>query len=76
MLVAAYAQGLRRYELLGSPDPYKLDWTDAVHDLTRVQVFSRTPGGLASLAGWKYGRPLAQRAARATQSLRERRRAR
>lgn len=72
MLVAAYAQGLSRYELLGQPDPYKLDWTDAIHDLTRVQVFSRTPAGFASLASWKYGRPLAQRAARSAQSLRER----
>jgi len=72
MLVGAYAQGLGRYELLGSPDPYKLDWTDAMHDLTRIQVFARSPAGRMSFAGWRYGRPLAQRVAHSAQSLRAR----
>ena len=62
MLVAAFAEGLDRYELLGRPDPYKLDWTDEIDNFTRLQVFSRSPSGLASLATWKHGRPLAQRA--------------
>ena len=76
MLVAAFADGLDRYELLGQPDPYKLDWTDDIHDLTRLQVFARSPSGLASLATWKHGRPLIQRARGAVRSEALRRRLR
>jgi CelD/BcsL family acetyltransferase involved in cellulose biosynthesis len=68
MLVTAFGEGLSRYELLGQPDPYKLDWTDAVDDLTRVQVFARTPSGLFSLAKWRFGPPLVQRAQAALRS--------
>jgi CelD/BcsL family acetyltransferase involved in cellulose biosynthesis len=76
MLVSAFADGLDRYELLGQPDPYKLDWTDDIHDLTRLQVFARSPSGLASHATWKHGRPLIQRAGGAVRSEALRRRLR
>jgi CelD/BcsL family acetyltransferase involved in cellulose biosynthesis len=53
--------GLRSYEFLGESDPYKLAWTDKTHPRMRVQAFSRSPLGLAQLAAWRYGRPLAKR---------------
>lgn len=60
MLAHAFASGLRRFEFLGAADPYKLLWTDRCHDLTRVQLFSDSPAGLASRALWEYGRPVAR----------------
>src|SRR3954447_1359684 len=53
--------GLRSYEFLGESDPYKLAWTDKTHPRLRVQAFSRSPLGMAQLAAWHYGRPLAKR---------------
>ena len=53
--------GLRSYEFLGVADDYKLAWTGATHERLRVQSFSRSPLGLAQLAAWRYGRPLAKR---------------
>ncbi len=61
MLVAAFAAGLDRYEFLGQPEPYKLDWATGVRDLTRLQVFANTPAGLGSHSAWRYGRPAALR---------------
>ncbi len=58
----AFEQGIRRYEFLGADDSHKLEWTDRCHELLRVQAFSRTPGGLAGAALWRYGRPVAKRA--------------
>src|SRR4051794_33842950 len=54
--------GLRSYEFLGTADEYKLAWTDKTHPRMRVQAFSRSPLGLAQLAAWRYGRPMAKRA--------------
>src|SRR3954452_18296763 len=54
--------GLRSYELLGRADDYKLAWTDKTRPRLRVQAFSRSPLGLAQLAAWRYGRPMAKRA--------------
>jgi len=60
MLVNAFESGFTRFEFLGAADPYKLLWTDRCHDLTRVQLFSDSPAGLASRALWEYGRPVAR----------------
>jgi CelD/BcsL family acetyltransferase involved in cellulose biosynthesis len=53
--------GLRSYEFLGTTDEYKLAWTEKTRPRMRVQAFSRSPLGLAQLAAWRYGRPLAKR---------------
>jgi CelD/BcsL family acetyltransferase involved in cellulose biosynthesis len=58
----AFEQGTHRYEFLGAADSHKLEWTDRRHELLRVQAFSRTPGGIAGAALWRYGRPVAKRA--------------
>jgi CelD/BcsL family acetyltransferase involved in cellulose biosynthesis len=58
MLRAAFASGLRRYEFLGTDEPYKLEWTDTCHELVRLQVFGPTVAGTASRLVWKRARPL------------------
>lgn len=60
MLANAFESGLTRFDFLGTPDPYKLVWTDRCHDKTRLQVFATSPTGIASKALWKYGRPVAK----------------
>jgi CelD/BcsL family acetyltransferase involved in cellulose biosynthesis len=68
-IARAYEQGLERYDFLGAEDRYKLDWTSAVRERVRVQVFGLTGRGMAEFAAWRYGRPIAKRA---QEALRER----
>ena len=42
-------EGVRRYEMLGDDDPYKMRWTDTVHDMREVTVFTPSPRGVAAL---------------------------
>jgi CelD/BcsL family acetyltransferase involved in cellulose biosynthesis len=58
MLRAAFETGLRRYEFLGTDDPYKLEWTDTCHELVRIQVFGRALAGTVTRLAWERGRPL------------------
>jgi CelD/BcsL family acetyltransferase involved in cellulose biosynthesis len=51
--------GLLSYEFLGQPERHKLDWTDELRDLVRLQAFARSPAGLASRVAWTHGRRLA-----------------
>ncbi len=62
-LSRAFGEDLSTYEFLGDADSYKLVWTDTTRERRRLQVFSSSPLGQAQLAGWRYGRPLAKRAA-------------
>jgi CelD/BcsL family acetyltransferase involved in cellulose biosynthesis len=62
-LSRAFDEGLATYEFLGDADSYKLVWTDTTRERRRLQVFSSSPLGQAQLAAWRYGRPLAKRAA-------------
>jgi CelD/BcsL family acetyltransferase involved in cellulose biosynthesis len=64
MLERAFAEGLASVELLGTDDPYKLEWADGARGRIRLQAFSRSPlGRLGRLAA--HARPVASRAARA-----------
>ena len=60
-LARAFELGLRRYEFLGTDEPYKTVWTPAVHERRVLQAFAPTPLGLAERAAYAYGRPLARR---------------
>jgi CelD/BcsL family acetyltransferase involved in cellulose biosynthesis len=61
-LRAAWERGDRRYEFLGPPDRYKLQFANARTTLRHVELFPRTvPGGLA-YAAVAWGRPVAKRA--------------
>jgi CelD/BcsL family acetyltransferase involved in cellulose biosynthesis len=73
VLARAFATGLQRFEFLGPPEPFKLEWASGCHDLKRLQLYARTPTGLTGWAATVYGRPLARRArvaARDAQQLR------
>ena len=61
MIAAAFAANLRRYEFLGAPEPYKLLWTDQLHDWTRLQLFPRSLGGRLEHLAWSRGRDLVTR---------------
>jgi CelD/BcsL family acetyltransferase involved in cellulose biosynthesis len=61
MLARAYAAGLDRYDLLGTDDPWKAEWTDNTRELISLQGFARSLPGLVDWAAWAHGRPLAKR---------------
>jgi CelD/BcsL family acetyltransferase involved in cellulose biosynthesis len=58
----AFARGLRRVELMGSAEPYKLAWATGTSPRAALQAFSGSPAGRAAWAAATYGRPLARRA--------------
>lgn len=60
-LQRAFELGLRRYEFLGTAEPYKTVWTPAVHERRVLHAFAPSPLGLAECAAYAYGRPLAKR---------------
>lgn len=60
MLRNAFERGLKRYEFLGQADPYKLIWTDRLHERERLQLFPPGPLGAVESLAWRRGRPLVQ----------------
>lgn len=58
----ARERGLRRVELLGGDERYKLAFAGAVRERVRLQAFRPTPLGSAGWALEAWGRPLARRA--------------
>jgi CelD/BcsL family acetyltransferase involved in cellulose biosynthesis len=58
-------RGAKVFDFLGDDDPYKLAWTDHVRELQRIQIFDRSPVGIAGYTVWRHGRPLARRLTRA-----------
>jgi CelD/BcsL family acetyltransferase involved in cellulose biosynthesis len=60
-LERAFELGLRRYEFLGTDEPYKTVWTATVHERRVLHAFAPTALGLAERAAYEYGRPLAKR---------------
>lgn len=61
VLESAFAHGLERFEFLGPPEPFKLEWTSTCHDLKRVELFDRSLPATASWAATAHGRPAAKR---------------
>jgi len=62
---SAFERGARSYEFLGDADQHKLEWTSSVRERLLLQAFAPRPTGLAELAAFRFGRPVAQRALRA-----------
>jgi CelD/BcsL family acetyltransferase involved in cellulose biosynthesis len=60
----AFELGLRSYELLGQQDEYKRQWTSAVRERLRLQLFPRRPVGSANYVAWRYGRTLVRKVRR------------
>lgn len=62
MIEDAFARGLRRYEFLGSDEPYKLKWSTGERRLVTVEAFAPTLAGRAHGLAHRHLRPLAARA--------------
>lgn len=63
-LERAFTVGLRRFELLGEPEPYKLAWTDRVAERSWLKAHPRSPYGVAAtalLGARERVRPVARR---------------
>jgi CelD/BcsL family acetyltransferase involved in cellulose biosynthesis len=60
-LARAFGLGLRRFEFLGTDEPYKTAWTPTAHEQRIVQAFAPTAAGFAERTAYAYGRPLARR---------------
>ena len=69
-LAHASDAGIRRVELGGGEEPYKLRWTDKLRERCLVQAFARSPSGVADWAAFRFGRPAAKRAAALARSRR------
>jgi CelD/BcsL family acetyltransferase involved in cellulose biosynthesis len=61
-LARAFELGLRRYELLGGADPYKLRWATSGYKRVLFQAFAPTFAGRMRRAAYAYVRPAARRA--------------
>ncbi|MBA2358086.1 MAG: GNAT family N-acetyltransferase [Actinobacteria bacterium] len=61
MIERAFAIGLTSYELLGSEEPWKAEWSSKQRVRLVFQAFSPGPPGRAEWAAYAFGRPLAKR---------------
>ena len=55
-----FAAGLSRIEFHGGAQPYKLLWTNSVHEQTRFEAFQPTSAGWLRWATLAYIRPAAK----------------
>jgi CelD/BcsL family acetyltransferase involved in cellulose biosynthesis len=62
MLAWAFGRGLHTYEFLGADEGFKLGWTSGLRERLAIQVFPRSPAGVAGWCAYAYGRPAAKRA--------------
>jgi CelD/BcsL family acetyltransferase involved in cellulose biosynthesis len=61
MLESAFSKGLNRFEFLGPPEPFKLEWTSTCHDLKRVELFDRSIPATGAWAAAAFGHPAAKK---------------
>jgi CelD/BcsL family acetyltransferase involved in cellulose biosynthesis len=61
MLENAFTKGLERFEFLGPPEPFKLEWTSTCHDLKRVELFDRSASSTGSWVAAAYAQPAAKK---------------
>jgi CelD/BcsL family acetyltransferase involved in cellulose biosynthesis len=57
----AFRSGVRRIEFHGAAEPYKLRFSETVHERVMLDAFARSPTGRLDWALWRYGRPVAKR---------------
>jgi CelD/BcsL family acetyltransferase involved in cellulose biosynthesis len=60
-LERAFTRGLRRYELLGGDDDYKLRWATGTQERLLFQAFAPTLAGLVDWAVFAHARPRLKR---------------
>jgi CelD/BcsL family acetyltransferase involved in cellulose biosynthesis len=56
-----FESGVRRIELNGDADPYKLSWASDSHEYKRLEAFAPTVAGQLAWAAFIYSRPVANR---------------
>lgn len=66
LLEALQPEGLRRYEMLGNADAYKMRWTSTVREMVDVACFAPSPAGLAQFGRTRVAPALARRVRRLT----------
>lgn len=62
LLAHASESGLQSLELLGTDEPYKLQWTSMVRTRVLVQAFAPSPAGRTERLAYRHGRPIAKAA--------------
>ncbi len=63
LLARAWQDGVRRYEMLGADDAYKMRWTSTVHDVLSLRAFRATPRGLTAYGVRRLAPSVRRRAA-------------
>ena len=61
VLQNAFLSELERFEFLGPPEPFKLEWTSTCHDLKRVELFDRSARSTGSWFATAFARPAAKK---------------
>lgn len=61
MIENAFSRRLERFEFLGPPEPFKLEWTSTCHDLKRVELFDRSVISTGSWAAAAFAHPAAKK---------------
>jgi CelD/BcsL family acetyltransferase involved in cellulose biosynthesis len=61
VLENGFSRGLERFEFLGPPEPFKLEWASACHDLKRIELFDRSILSTGSWAAAAFARPAAKK---------------
>lgn len=56
-----FDNGVRRIELNGDAEPYKLAWADEFHEYQRLEAFAPSVAGQLAWAAFTYSRPVASR---------------
>jgi CelD/BcsL family acetyltransferase involved in cellulose biosynthesis len=64
MIRRAYGNRVRRYDFLGDDNPWKLDWTDRVHERRELRTYPASPLGSLGWLADTYARPAAGRVLR------------
>jgi CelD/BcsL family acetyltransferase involved in cellulose biosynthesis len=60
MIARAFREGLATYEMLGTDEPWKLEWTSATRSRELVQAFAPSLAGSLDHTWFAHGRPLAK----------------
>ncbi len=56
-----FESGVRRIELNGDAEPYKLSWANESHEYQRLEAFAPNVAGQLAWAAFTYSRPVASR---------------
>lgn len=70
MIRRSFDLGLRRHELLGGDERWKMAWTETTREMGRLVALRASPIGQLEWAAYAHGRPLLKRAQQRWRALR------